>query len=83
MRIKRKFGDIEIHVDNGSLVWDDDIYMGTTLHTTFAIGAAFTFNVSAGIALSIEHPRPRFLFGIDFANLFGAEGGLFTTLESR
>lgn len=72
-----------LHMHNRALSWGDDLYMGTTLHATFAVGAAFTFNASVGVALSIEHPQPHPVLSFNFANLFGTERGVFTQLESH
>jgi hypothetical protein len=72
-----------LHKGNGDLYWGEDFYFGTTLHASFAIGASFTLQASTGIALSIKHNQSRFLFAVNFANLFGSKEELFTTLESN
>lgn len=66
-------GQTLVHAKEGTYLWEDDVYMGLTLNSTFAIGASFTLNASAGFALSLHHTRPQPYFRLDFANMFSAE----------
>jgi hypothetical protein len=63
-----------IYLDQGRIDWEEDVYLGATLHAGIAIGGAFTLQPFAAFAVSSATGEWRLAAGLGVETLFTGIG---------